>query len=209
MANRPNSRDAGRNRRAVFEKSLALSLGLFLLLFLSWQSVEIKAFSGISDQEKITVIDIPETNQEKQLKPPQERPSVPVETEQEVVPEEVDFVKTEFDPDDGELPPPPPPVEAEIVPFWSLEEPPELIHFSPPYYPELAQKAGLECDVFVKVLVDTEGKVSKVEIISPCGKAGFNEAAVEAAWKCVFTPGKQNEKAVRVWVSIPFQFRLR
>jgi len=68
-------------------------------------------------------------------------------------------------------------------------------------YPEIAMRVGLECVVFVHILVDESGKPAKVKIAKPCGNVGFNEAAEEAAWKCTFTPGKQNEKPIRVWVS--------
>lgn len=208
MATKQNPSDLLKNRRAIFEKSLALSLGLFLLVFLSWQNIELKAYESKETDPPIIVIETPETEHPKQ-EAPSERPKVFIETEEEDLPPEVKIVRTDLNPDGTLGDPPPPPEVTPIVDFWSLEEKPKLIHYSPPYYPELAQKAGLECDVVVHILVDEEGNPAKVKVIKPCGKAGFNEAAEEAAWKCKFTPGEQNDKPVRVWVSIPFRFRLR
>ena len=200
--------DLRRNRRAILEKSLALSLGIFLLAFLSWQSVEIAAFAGTPGPKIFEVIDIPETKQVKKTPPPA-RPFVPVEAPpDELPPEDPPHITTNIE---EYVPPDTAPLMEELPPeeYWWAEEMPELLYYSPPYYPELAQKAGLECDVIIYILVDENGKPAKVDVAAPCGKAGFNEAAEEAAWKCRFTPGKQNDTPVRVWISIPFRFRLR
>jgi TonB family protein len=41
------------------------------------------------------------------------------------------------------------------------------------------------------------------------GTLMLNEAAIEAARQFKFKPGKQKDKLVKVWVSIPFNFSLR
>ena len=193
--------------RDIFEKSLVLSLGLFLLVFLTWQSVEIKAYQSMRKQEIIQVEDIPETKQVKKPPPPA-RPAVPIETESEDLPEDVTIETTELEAVIDIAPPPPPEEAPPPDEFWWAEEMPQLVHFAVPKYPEIAMRVGLECVVFVHILVDESGKPAKVKIANPCGNVGFNEAAEEAAWKCTFTPGKQNEKPIRVWVSLPFRFQL-
>jgi len=98
--------------------------------------------------------------------------------------------------DDG----PPPdfvPFEKEPVPVKKVE----------PKYPELALRAGLEGNVFVKVWVDKEGKVRKAVVIKSDATI-FEEAAQEAAMQWVFTPAVMQKGPVSVWVSIPFRFKL-
>jgi protein TonB len=208
MAKKKNQNDLRSHYRDVFEKSLALALGLFLLVFLTWQSVEIKAYQSMRKQQIIEVQDIPKTRQVKQPPPPP-RPAVPIETESEDVPEDVEIETTELEAVIDVAPPPPPDEAPPPDEFWWAEDMPELTHYAVPDYPEIAKKAGLECNVIVYILVDEKGNPAKVKIAKPCGKAGFNEAAEKAAWECKFTPGKQNDKPIRVWVSIPFRFELR
>ncbi len=99
---------------------------------------------------------------------------------------------------DDEGPPP------DFVPY---EKEPTVVKRVEPKYPELAQRAGLEGNVFVKVWVDKEGKVRQV-VIQKSDAEIFNEAAKEAAKQWVFTPAVMQKGPVSVWVSIPFRFRL-
>ncbi len=77
-----------------------------------------------------------------------------------------------------------------------------------PVYPELALRAGLEGNVFVKVWVDKTGSVKKVVVLRADAEI-FVYPAVEAAKKWTFTPATNQGKPVSVWVSIPFGFRLK
>ena len=76
-----------------------------------------------------------------------------------------------------------------------------------PVYPNIPQKAGLEGNVILKVLVGKKGDVEKVEIIKSAPM--FDTAAIAAVWKCKYRPGKQRDKFVKVWCSLPFKFRLK
>jgi protein TonB len=98
--------------------------------------------------------------------------------------------------DDG-----PPP---DFVPY---EKEPTIVKSVIPKYPDLALRAGLEGNVFVKLWVDKEGKVRKVVILKSDAEI-FNEAAIEAAKQFVFTPAVMQKGPVSVWVSFPFRFRL-
>lgn len=97
--------------------------------------------------------------------------------------------------------------EPPIVPFYSLSEKPTETKRVEPAYPELAKKAGIEGAVVVKVLVNTAGKVEKVEVLK--SHPLLDEAAIAAAKQFEFTPGKVQGEAVKVWLSIPFNFSLR
>ena len=64
----------------------------------------------------------------------------------------------------------------------------------------------IEGKVFVRVLVNLEGRVERVERVT--GPEIFHEAVTEAARQWEFTPAIQNEQSVRVWMSLPFSFEL-
>jgi protein TonB len=98
--------------------------------------------------------------------------------------------------DDG-----PPP---DFVPY---EKDPTVVKRVEPKYPDIALRAGLEGNVFVKVWVDKEGKVRKVVLLKSDAPI-FEEAAIAAAQQWVFTPAVMQKAPVSVWVSIPFKFRL-
>jgi protein TonB len=95
----------------------------------------------------------------------------------------------------------PPP---DFVPF---EKPPEVVKQVQPKYPELARRAGMEGTVLVRVWVDKEGKVRKVEILKSDAEI-FNQPAIDAAQQMVFTPAVQGGNPVSVWVAMPFKFKL-
>jgi len=97
--------------------------------------------------------------------------------------------------------------EPDINAFVPREVEPAVIRQVWPEYPELARKAGVEGRVIVKVLVDREGKVQKAVVIE--GPAVLHQAARTAALHWVFKPAIQQDRAVAVWVAIPFHFKLR
>lgn len=91
--------------------------------------------------------------------------------------------------------------------FVPVEIPAEMIYEHPPEYPRLAQTAGMEAVVWVKALVDKNGKVRDAMVLKSSGsKAGFDEAAVKAAYECRFKPAIQNGRPVAVWVSYQVEF---
>ncbi len=99
---------------------------------------------------------------------------------------------------DEDLPPP------DFVPY---EKEPVVVRKVEPKYPEIALRAGLEGNVYLKVWVDKEGKVRKAVILKSDAEI-FNEEAKKAALQWVFTPAVMQQGPVDVWVSIPFRFRL-
>jgi TonB family protein len=91
--------------------------------------------------------------------------------------------------------------------FVEYEAEPTLLYRAEPEYPPEALRAGIQADVFVKVWVDPKGKVRKAVLLKSTSEA-FNKSALEASQKWIFTPAKMKGKAVSVWISIPFRFRL-
>jgi protein TonB len=142
---------------------------------------------------------------EKIAEPPQQiRPQLPVATEN---PEEVEaqtIEKTDF----TEITKKPTETDIPIVPYWVVEVKPQPVDIPKPSYPDLARQAGIEGQVVVKALVDVDGSISDVEILKSSGNTSLDQAALSAARNAKFTPAKQRDQAVRVWVSIPFKFSL-
>jgi TonB family protein len=94
--------------------------------------------------------------------------------------------------------------------FVAHDEEPMVISLPTPKYPEMARKAEIEGKVWVEVLIDTRGKVCDARIIRDSGaNAGFEEAALEAAWKGEWRPAMQNKQPVAVRVSYPVVFKLK
>ncbi|MHB8579070.1 MAG: energy transducer TonB [Ignavibacteriaceae bacterium] len=91
--------------------------------------------------------------------------------------------------------------------FVPVEKQPEVVVSSQPEYPDLAKRAGIEGTVYVKILVNKEGKPVKAVVIKSDSEV-FNQPAVNAAMKFVFTPAIQHKAPVMVWVVVPFRFKL-
>jgi TonB family protein len=102
----------------------------------------------------------------------------------------------------------PPDPEAEPEVFVPVEKDPVLIRGGVPVYPPLAASLGLEGRVWVKIWVDTEGRVRKAVVLKSSAEM-FEASALKAAMEFLFAPAIMNGHPVSVWVSIPFQFRLR
>jgi TonB family protein len=94
--------------------------------------------------------------------------------------------------------------------FIAYEEAPQIVDNINPIYPPMAQRAGLEAIVWINVLIDRDGKVRDVKIVkSSDTNAGFEEAAVEAAYKTTWKPAISNGQAVAVWTTYRIIFELR
>jgi protein TonB len=76
-----------------------------------------------------------------------------------------------------------------------------------PKYPPEALTNRVEGKVWVKVLVDTTGRVAETDVLST-ENALFNAAALEAAAQFVFSPAMKDSRPVAVWITIPFNFKL-
>jgi len=98
---------------------------------------------------------------------------------------------------DDEDPPDFVPVEHQPVPIKQVN----------PEYPEIARRAGVEGTVWVKILVDKEGKAKKAVLMKSDNEI-FNENAIKAALGWVFTPAMMNNGPVAVWAAVPFRFKL-
>ncbi len=137
--------------------------------------------------------------------PKVEKPQMPVaaETEAEVEAEAIEtttFTEIIKRPEETDIP---------VVPFWRVEVKPTPVNVPTPVYPDLARNAGIEGQAVVQALVETDGSVIDAKILKSSGNTSLDNSAVQAAMRATFTPAKQRDQAVRVWVSIPYRFTLQ
>lgn len=139
--------------------------------------------------------------------PPLDRPRVAVEAESEIAEDIVETIgTTEFQ--EGVIRHVPTGPEIEIVQYYKVEVKPQPIAQVNPRYPDLARRAGIEGQAVVKALVDVDGSVMEVTILKSSGNQMLDEEALLAARSWKFSPAKQRDRFVRVYVAIPMEFRL-
>jgi TonB family protein len=85
--------------------------------------------------------------------------------------------------------------------------PPQLVTFVEATYPPKAQASGLTADVILRLRVEPNGSVSEVDVLQPAGH-GFDEAAVDAARRFVFSPALLDGKPVAVKIPFKYSFTL-
>ncbi len=217
---------------------LYFSIGLCLVLFLSWQLVELKTYDKSPiDIDALTINEdddeeVPLTEQLK-TPPPPPPPAAPqiieivedeeeveetviesTETTQEEVIEDVEVLEEEVDVD---------------VPFAIIEDVPlfpgcervakserrkcfqEKVqrHINKNFrYPEIAQEMGVQGRVYVQFVIDKDGSITSIRTRGP-DKNLEKEAHRIISKLPTMTPGKQRGRAVRVPFSIPITFRLQ
>lgn len=101
--------------------------------------------------------------------------------------------------------------DAESLPIpadeFLVNEMPSLLSDVRIPYPPEAKKAGIQGPVVMDLLIDQNGKVRDVKLISGPGY-GLNEAATEAAKSFQFKPGKVEDRTVAVRIRYSYRFVL-
>jgi|TARA_B100000678_G_scaffold216205_1_gene183558 protein TonB len=159
------------------------------------------------DQIIIEQIDIPQT-QQIERPPPPARPSIPIESEDEDLADDLTIEETDLSDFEAWDAPPPPPSGPQVK-FIPYDDPPVPLTPIRPKYPEIAQEAGIEGTVFIQAFIDKQGRVIETTIIKGIPNTGLDEAAIKAIRKTRFRPARQRERAVGVWISIPVNFKLK
>ena len=193
--------------------SMLIGVLMLITLLVAFPRFKAKEFLEKEIQIEIEQFDIPQT-QQFDLPPPPSRPSIPVESENEDLADDVTIEETELEDFVEWDTPPPPPDEGPRVRFIPYDDPPvPLGGYSAIQrniiYPEIAQEAGIEGTVVIQAFVDKKGKVTDTVVLKGIPNTGLNEAAITAIEKTRFKPAKQRDRAVGVWISIPVNFRLK
>ena len=184
---------------------IACILGLFT--FYGLQRFEPEFDIESEGQIIIENIEIPET-QQFETPPPPARPSIPIESEDEDLADDLTIEETDLDNFDAWDAPPPPPSGPQFK-FIPYDDPPRPITPIKPVYPDIAQEAGIEGQVLVQCFIDEKGKVKETIVVKGIPNTGLNESAVQALTKTRFRPAKQRERPVGVWITIPINFKLQ
>jgi TonB family protein len=89
-----------------------------------------------------------------------------------------------------------------------VDSKPRLIRQMPVTYPYDAREKRIEGEVIVKVLIDTKGKVSKVETVTSEPEGIFDENAIKSVKNWQFRPGILGGELVSTWIMFPLTFTL-
>lgn len=210
--------DLKRSYNRVLSTCVGISILAQVLLFVFLRNFDVKLSAKVQKPVVIQLEQIPETRQERRP-PPAVRPVVPIASDNSQISDETTIETTDIDVGLEDLAPPPVlgervveqkaeiVEEEEPVEIWKVEKQPEVLKQVKPDYPEIARKAGIEGRVTVNALVGKTGKVEKLGEVT--GPEVFHEAAKAAALQWEFTPAIQNDRPVKVWVAIPFNFTFR
>jgi len=77
-----------------------------------------------------------------------------------------------------------------------------------PYPPALKSK-GIEGNVVVLIVIDEQGTVQKVRILKSSGYREFDEAAMKAAQKELYSPAQRDGQAVEYNLKYTYRFRMK
>ena len=201
--------------RQRFELGLIISIFSLILVFQFWKKNEAKQTIVQKSAFMIDVVEeIPQTTQTNRAPAPS-RPSVPIASEDETIPEDetIEFTDIDFE----EVPPPPPPPQEEIaddIPvFVPFDEPPTPIGGIAAIqknlvYPEVARLAGVEGIVLLHVQIEANGDVKNVRVMKSLGISDMDQSAINAVRAVKWKPAMQRDMPIMVWYSVPIRFAL-
>ncbi len=197
----------------VLELGLIVSLVIHILVMQGFKKFVVTTDTKTVKLTELQVEDIPQTKQEKSAPAPA-RPTVPIASEDEDLPEDETIDFTDLDLDDEPPPPPPPPEDDDVIVFVPFDEPPTPIGGFAAIqrkvvYPDIARRAGVEGRVTVYAQVDENGNVVRTKVVQSLGPNGCDEAAVQAIRSVKWKPAKQRDRSVKVWIAVPVDFRLK
>lgn len=204
----------------ILRISLVISLILIIAVMIAIPRFKPSEARQLEVRIEIETSEVPIIQQQMETAKPPSRPSIPIESDNEDLSEDITIdPTTDFSSYQAwEAPPPPPPEEQHSegprVKFIPYDEPPEpLGGFAAIQrnivYPEIAQEAGIEGTVIVQAYVNEFGKVTECVVLKGVPNTGLDEAAIAAIMKTRFKPAKQRDRNVGVYISIPVIFKLK
>ncbi len=96
----------------------------------------------------------------------------------------------------------------DLVTMGAGVTPPKVSRRASLRYPPLAQRMKKEATVTVRVLVDETGRAADVQSAGSAAGFGMDEAAMEYARACGFTPATKGGVPVRMWMDLKVAFNL-
>ncbi len=207
------SKDLKLQYNKMFKLSLIISLAVTIIILQGFKKFEAKDIVIEKKLSSLDIEEVPQTEQQKSAAPPS-RPTVPIPSEDETLPEDETIDDTMLNLDEEAPPPPPPDDQSLQVRFIPHDEPPQPVGGYTAIqrsltYPEIALKAGVEGQVLVWAFVDKHGNVTNTLVKKSLGNNGCDEAAVKAIKSVKWKPAKQRDDPVGVWVMVPVEFKLK
>jgi len=86
-------------------------------------------------------------------------------------------------------------------------EPPHVLYLDVPTYPGIARETRIEGNVLVELFITRTGVVDSARVVQSSNTI-FNRAALNAAYRCRFEPGKIGDQPIQFRWMIPFEFSL-
>jgi protein TonB len=77
-----------------------------------------------------------------------------------------------------------------------------------PPYPSLSRRLGEQGSVHLRVFVNADGSVARLELKRSSGFARLDQSALHAVQSWRFVPARQGSQPVAAWVVVPIQFTL-
>jgi protein TonB len=85
----------------------------------------------------------------------------------------------------------------------------DYLHNPPPDYPRMSVRLGEQGQVTLKVLIGADGVPQKVEVQTSSGFERLDKAALDAAMRWRYVPGKRGGVAETMWYLLPMTFNLK
>ena len=107
---------------------------------------------------------------------------------------------------------PPVPEGSEPTPFTNppvLLNTEEVVAALQAEYPPLLRDAGVEGTAQIWFHIDAEGRVERLMVSESSGNEALDDAALRVASQVRFSPAKDGDEPVAVWISLPIQFTTR
>jgi TonB family protein len=167
-----------------------------------------------------TEIEVLDAVPEVEIPPPPEairRPATPVITTAQID-EEITIEVTSFDNWTAEdLPPPPDQAETRDIsaaPTFVVrtQDPvllnePEVTRNIQREYPALLKDAGLGGTTIIHLFINEQGVVEKTLVSVPSPHKGLDDAALKVGLVARFSPAKNRDKTVALWIELPITFK--
>ena len=96
-----------------------------------------------------------------------------------------------------------------VVPYNKLSKEPHLRDIPGVVYPTSAAQKRQQGSVVLGLLLDTDGTVLDVKVLVSTGFMELDNAAKKNGWKAKYSPPEFNGMPVRVWVTMPIDFKIR
>lgn len=93
--------------------------------------------------------------------------------------------------------------------FEQVDEQPRGRHLPPPDYPPALRDRGIEGQVQIKFLINTQGRVEHLQILDVQGSARFASAVRRVVQSWTFEPARHDGEVVDVWAIKTLHFRLQ